>query len=85
MTRKKDEETLAELRRKFEGVKSRISELEGEKKAVLGQLDREFGIKDTDRAYERLDVLAEKIESKKERKGKLLRKVREMLARYDET
>ena len=84
MTRKKDEETLAELRRKFEGVKSRISELEGEKRASLGHLGREFGIKDIDRAYERLDVLAEEIESKKERKGKLLKKVREMLGRYDE-
>jgi len=81
--RKDTGELLSDLKRKIERVKSDIAAKEGEKKAIFSQLKREFGVEDLDDAYGKLDKLTKEIESKEERKEKLLQEAREALARYE--
>ena len=78
-----DESILADLKGKIENIRSEVMAKEGEKKALLTRLKKEFGVKDIKDAYDRLRSISDEIESKQERKRSLLQTAQERLENYE--
>jgi hypothetical protein len=77
-----DDNVLKELKEKIERLKKEKALKEGERNAIFAQIQKEFGVKTIDEAYEKLQELSEGIEVKKERREELLKTAQERLAEY---
>lgn len=73
---------LQTLRKKMELIKSDFSKKEGEKTAVMTDLQNEFAITTLDEAYDKYDLLKEEKKSKQEEKDRLIISIEERLKAY---
>ena len=77
-----DERVLSDLKSKIENIRSEILSKEGERKALLARVKKEFGIDDMENAYKRLKDISKEIDSKQEKRHSLLKTAQERLANY---
>ncbi len=71
-----------DLKDKIERIKSEKSKKEGEAKAILDRLKKEFGVKTLDDVYKESDDISLKIEKKEEERDELLIEAEERLAKF---
>jgi len=73
---------LKKLREKIERLKNEKAQKEGARDAILDSIKKDFGVKDINEAYKKLEEMREQIEIKKERETELLNIAEEKLEGY---
>lgn len=76
------EEALAEVRQKFESVKTEIAQKEGVVQAELARLQKEFKVKTIDEGYKMLETMKADIAVKRETKDELIQTAADLLKKY---
>jgi len=78
------ENRLVSLRKRLDRVKATLSSLEGERKALLARLEREYGAHSTEQVEKKIEELEASIKKKEKRKEVLLAKVEKGLSEVEQ-